>query len=133
MTFELWVLFASIVLGFLHIILQAHGSNQDRGFQWNLGPRDDNPPLSANSGRLARALVNYLETYPFFVAALLLALAVRAEGSLTQLGAALYLGGRIVYLPLYAYGVSYARTAAWNVATLGIILILVAIVIAARA
>jgi uncharacterized MAPEG superfamily protein len=131
MTFELWTLAAAIVLGFLHILLQAHSSNIERGFQWNVGARDDVlPPLTGQAGRLERALRNFGETFPLFAASVLLAVAIGANNLLTELGAGFYIGGRVVYLPLYAYGVRYLRSAAWNIATLGIILVLAGVVTA---
>ena len=36
------------------------------------------------------------------------------------MGVILYLGGRIAYLPLYAFGVFLVRSLAWNVALAGI-------------
>jgi uncharacterized MAPEG superfamily protein len=133
MTLELWILVAAIVLGLLHILLQAHSANVERGLRWNVGPRDDAPPpLTAQAGRLERALKNYLETFPLFAAVVLVAAAIDASNMFTQIGAAFYLGGRVVYIPLYAFGVPVIRSLAWNIATLGIILILTGIVIAAN-
>jgi uncharacterized MAPEG superfamily protein len=41
--------------------------------------------------------------------------------------AALFLG-RVAYLPLYASGVPLVRSLAWNVATLGLVLVVVRLV-----
>jgi uncharacterized MAPEG superfamily protein len=132
MTFELWILLAAIVLGFLHILLQAHSASLVRGLHWNAGPRDEAmPPLPGQAGRLERALRNYLESFPFFAATVLVAAAAGTHNMFTELGAGLYLAGRVAYLPLYAFGVRYIRSLAWNVATLGIILIMTGIVVAA--
>ena len=129
MTTELWLLVAAILLGFAHIILQAHSMNMQRGLRWNAGPRDEIlPPLTGIAGRLYRAQRNFLETFPLFAAAVLIADAAGVHNDLTVWGAWLYVLGRIVYLPLYAFGVSYVRSLVWNVAVLGIFLILFAIV-----
>ena len=45
----------------------------------------------------------------------------RPDG-LADVGAALYLVGRALYLPLYAAGIPRLRTVAWQIATLGIVL-----------
>ena len=45
---------------------------------------------------------------------------VGRENSSTALGAALYLGGRVVYLPLYALGIPVVRTLAFVVALVGL-------------
>jgi len=128
MTTELWVLVGCILLGFVHIVLQAQSMNMQRGYRWNAGPRDEIlPPLSGIAGRLNRALRNYLETFPLFAAAVLVAATANIHNGLTLWGVWLYVLGRIAYLPLYAFGVRYVRSLAWNVAVLGIFLILAGI------
>ena len=128
MTTELWLLVAAILLGFVHIVLQAHSMNLQRGIRWNAGPRDEVlPPLTGVAGRLNRALRNFLETFPLFAAAVLIAGMANIHDGLTLWGAWLYVLARIVYLPLYAFGVRYVRSLVWNVAVLGIFLILAGI------
>jgi uncharacterized MAPEG superfamily protein len=47
---------------------------------------------------------------------------------MTVWGAQLYFWARVLYVPLYAFGIPLIRSVAWNVAALGIILILLALV-----
>ena len=47
---------------------------------------------------------------------------------MTEWGAQVYFWARVVYLPLYAAGISLLRSLVWNVATLGIVLILLSLV-----
>jgi uncharacterized MAPEG superfamily protein len=120
---EIVVLGWSVVLLLAQIILQAV-STYDLG-PYLLGPRDDNR-RSGNvmAGRLKRALENLLETYPAFVA-LALALALTGKtGGIAATGAWLWLAARIVYVPLYAFGVPAARTLAWTVSIVGILMML---------
>jgi uncharacterized MAPEG superfamily protein len=125
MTTELWLLVAAVLLGFAQIILQAQSMNMQRGYRWNAGPRDEVlAPLTGVAGRLNRALRNFLESFPLFAAAVLVAAVANIHNGLTLWGAWLYVLGRIVYVPLYAFGVRYVRSLAWNVAVLGIFLIL---------
>src|SRR6266566_10149302 len=129
MTTELWLLIAAVLLGFVQIVLQAQSMNIQRGYRWNAGPRDEVlPPLTGVAGRLHRALRNFLETFPLFAAAVLIAGITNIHNGLTLWGAWLYVLGRIVYLPLYAFGVRYVRSLAWNVAAAGIFLVLAGIV-----
>lgn len=51
----------------------------------------------------------------------------QAGGWLSEAGAVLYLGGRILFLPLYAFGVPWIRTFSWNAATAGLVMVMVAI------
>ncbi len=86
------------------------------------------PPLTGVAGRLERALRNFLETFPVFVAAVLVVHVMGREGSLSAWGAVLYVAARLVYLPLYAAGVPLVRSLVWNVASVGIVLLLLAAV-----
>lgn len=43
------------------------------------------------------------------------------------MGATLYLGGRLLFVPLYVAGIPLVRSMVWNVATMGILLILAGI------
>ncbi len=134
MTVELWCLVAAIIIGFVHIILQAHTMNMQRSLEWNAGPRDEVlPPLTGVAGRLERALKNYLETFVFFVAAVLAAQAANVHNSLIVWGAVLYVTARVIYIPLYALGVRYIRSIAWGAATTGIFLILIGLISAGLA
>ena len=47
---------------------------------------------------------------------------------MTEWGAQLYFWARVLYVPLYAVGLPLVRSLVWNVATLGIILLLLALV-----
>lgn len=68
-----------------------------------------------------------METFPLF-AAILVANAIGRHGWMTSWGAQLYFWGRVAYLPLYAIGVPLVRSIAWNVASVGIILVLLGMV-----
>ncbi len=128
MTSELRLLAFSIVLGFVHIVLASHAKSFVYGYRWSAGARDDAmPPLKRVAGRLERALKNFSETFPLFAAAVLITHVAGRHGVLTVLGAQLYFWGRLAYLPLYAFGVPLVRSLVWNVATIGIALILLAL------
>jgi uncharacterized MAPEG superfamily protein len=130
MTTELTMLALSIVLGIVQIVLSAQTKNLQTGYRWAVGSRDEpRPPLTAMAGRLERALQNFLETFPLFAAAVLIVHAVGRHDWMTIWGAQLYFWGRLAYLPLYAFGVFLVRSLAWNVATIGIMLILLSLVI----
>ena len=126
MSIELYVLCLSIVLGLVHVVLASHSASLQRGYKWTASPRDEPlPPLTGVAGRLARALANFLETFAFFAVLVLVAHVTGSYGALSKWGVLLYLAGRVAYLPLYAMGVYLVRSLAWNVATVGIFLLLV--------
>jgi uncharacterized MAPEG superfamily protein len=129
MTIELEMLALCVVLGLVQIVLAAHAASLQRGYMWTASSRDTPmTPLTGVAGRLERALRNYLETFPLFAAAVLIAHVAGRHGSMTEWGVHLYFWGRIAYLALYAGGVFLVRSLVWNVATAGILLVLLALV-----
>lgn len=128
MTIELQLLGWTLVLALVQIMLPAHFRNRETGVGYNAGPRDDpGPPIGRITGRLQRALRNLFETLPLFAAAILIAHVGGREGTLTALGAWLYLIARVIYLPLYVAGIPYLRSLVWLVSMAGLILVLLAI------
>ena len=126
MSVEQQLLGWSVALLLGHIAAQGALVAPIRGAAYNAGPRDDGqPPLGKYPGRAVRALENFKETYPAFIA-LALALAVTAKtGGNGALGAWLWFGGRVAYLPLYLLGAPWVRTLAWSVSLVGLILMLI--------
>ena len=78
------------------------------------------PPLSPVAERLKRAQDNLFETLPIFIAAVLIAHVAGRETSHTALGAQIYLGARVLYVPLYAFGVPTLRSLVWIVSIVGL-------------
>ncbi|WP_271143899.1 MAPEG family protein [Brevundimonas sp. NIBR10] len=108
---ELLILALAAVLLMVHIFAAAHLKTKQYGVDWNMGARDDVlVPLNPGAGRLVRAQSNYLETLPIAVIALL-GVVVSGRGDLwTAIGGWIWLGARLVYLPVYAAGIPKVRT-----------------------
>ncbi len=123
---ELVLLGWSTVLLVAALMLQGQLATRELGVGWNAGPRDgDDVPQGKLAGRAQRALDNFKETYPAFVAlALGLAVADRT-GGIGATGAILWFVARLVYHPLYLLGVPYLRSIAWLAAMLGLLLMLI--------
>ncbi|MBO0765264.1 MAG: MAPEG family protein [Hyphomicrobiaceae bacterium] len=129
MTIEFKMLALSVVLGLVQIVLASHAASLQRGYLWTASARDEpKPALTGVAGRLQRALQNFLETFPLFAAAVLMAHAAGRHGWMTEWGAQLYFWARLVYLGLYAAGVFLVRSLIWNIAVLGIGLLLLALI-----
>lgn len=125
MTTELMVLGWSIVLFVVHMAVQAAPALRDQGLVFNAGPRDDPKPLGKIGGRARRAFDNFKETYPIFIA-LALGLAVTGRsGGEAATGAWVWFVARIVYLPLYVFGVPWLRTVAFGASAAGLVMMLV--------
>ena len=121
---ELVVLTWGCILAFVHIFAAVQAKTRQYGTKWNMGARDEElPPINPVAGRLARAQANFFETFPIFLAAVILALTLGSTDG-TRLGAWLWLGGRVAYLPLYALGIPVVRSLAWVVSLVGIVMVL---------
>jgi len=128
MSIELTLLAASIVVGIVHIVIVSHLQSWRRGYHWTASSREQSgAPLTGVAGRVERALKNYGETFPFFVAAILIITATGTHNWLTVGGANLYFWGRLVYAFLYAADFPLARSITWNIPTIGIVMIVAAL------
>jgi len=113
------------ILAIAHLFAAVRVKTRQYGTKWNMGPRDEElPPPEPIVGRLARAQANFFETFPVFAAAVLIVSVAHLTDRWTAIGAWMWLGARIVYLPLYAFGVRGLRSLAWVVALAGIVLVL---------
>ena len=128
MNIELTLLVASIFVGIVHIVIVAHLQSWRRGYRWTASSREQpGAPLTGVAGRVERALKNYAETFPFFVAAILITTATGTHNWLTVWGANLYFWGRLIYAFLYAADFPMARSIIWNIPTIGIVMIVAAL------
>lgn len=123
MTWELYALLAAVVLGLVHLSAASFSFRAQVGNRYAVGPRDEGLVPRGIAARLYRAHANFLETFAYFAACVLLVRLLDASGTLSQLGCALYVGGRALFLPLYAAGIPWLRILSWNVATLGLVLV----------
>jgi len=120
MAIELKLLGWSVVLGLLYVFVAAGLATQQRGLKWNASNRDGEPkPLTGVAARAGRANHNFLETFPFFAAAVLAV--TLANTAHTALGSELYFWARAAYLPIYLIGIPYLRTLVWAVSLWGLL------------
>lgn len=118
---ELLVLALSVVLLFVHIAFQGILATREKGRDWNAGPRDgDAPPKGAMAGRAQRALDNYKETWPAYIALTIALVITSRTGGAAETGAWLWFGARVIYLPLYLFGVPYIRSLVWIAGVFGL-------------
>ncbi|UQV18982.1 MAPEG family protein [Brevundimonas albigilva] len=128
MTTELTYLAVTLILALVQVFLPAGARTVEFGSKWNAGPRDQTPAAKTPlTGRLERAQANLYETLPLFIGAVLIAHVAGRNGALTAWGTALYFWARVVYVPLYAFGVPYVRSLAWTVSFAGLVMILAAL------
>ena len=81
--------------------------------------RDKTTENSILAQRAIRALKNLLETFPIFVGLTLLSIIKDIDNSSI---AFLWLMSRVIYVPVYIYGINYLRTALWAVSLICLML-----------
>ncbi|WP_184719064.1 MAPEG family protein [Caulobacter sp.] len=129
MAFELQMVAVAVLIGIVNLLWAAAAAQPQRGLKWNTGPRDQKIELAGMAGRLERAFANFRETFPFFVALVLIDYLGGRLGEITTQGALIYVIARAVYVPLYAFGVPYVRSLAWLASLIGILMLLAALVV----
>jgi uncharacterized MAPEG superfamily protein len=129
MTTELRLLVASVILGLVQLIAASHLISFQHGYRWTAASRDEPvPPLRGLASRVDQATTNFLESFPFFAALVLVAHFTNHYGLLTLWGAHLYFWARLGYLLTAVLGYGLIRSAIfWNAALTGMVLYLVAL------
>jgi uncharacterized MAPEG superfamily protein len=122
---ELTCLELSVALWLVHVLLQATVGNVELPFGYLFTSRDK--PAAASGllfGRATRALANYVENLTPFVAVALALIVTQRTGGSGALGATIWVLARIVYIPVYMFGIVYARTAVWAISIIGLLMML---------
>ena len=118
---EILILAWAAVLLLVHIFAAVRVKTAQYGTEWNMGARDETmPPLNPVAGRLERARDNFMETLPIAIVALIGVVIAGRTSSMTALGGWIWLGARVVYLPLYWAGVPKVRTLVFLVSIVGL-------------
>ena len=122
---ELTCLELSVVLWLVHVLVQATVGNVELPFGYLFTSRDK-PAASSGLlfGRATRALANYVENLSPFVAVALALIVTQRTGGSGALGATIWILARIVYIPIYLFGVVYARTLVWAISIVGLVMML---------
>ncbi len=122
---ELQMLFCAMALGLAQLLIATLAAVGTRGLPWAAGPRDEaGAPFGKIAGRLDRAYWNFLETFPFFAAAVLLIHALDKSTATSSLGAQIYVWARLLYIPAYVIGVPFLRTLIWAASFAGIVMVM---------
>ncbi|MDB5644801.1 MAPEG family protein [Methylobacterium sp.] len=126
MPVEIRLLAWSCLLGLVHVIAaSASGLQQRGGLDWASGNREGRTPeVTGAASRLERASKNFFETFPIFAALVLACVATGRHNTAVVLGAYLYFFARLIYLPVYGFGIPKIRSIIWGVAIVGILFVM---------
>lgn len=117
------LLVAAVFLNFLMVLsasLWRAKAWTPAGMLYATGPRDVAVEPTDYAARCDRAAKNMSENLLFFAALVLAAYAAGRQGTAVDTGAAVFLGARVVYWPLYLSGLPWVRTGAWAVGVGGL-------------
>jgi len=123
MSFELEMVVGSVLILFGLLMFQGTLVPLNQGFGWGLGSRDGDPDYTDMQGRTRRTVANHIEGMLLFIPLVMIVEMAALSTQLTQIGAAIYLAGRLGFVPLYLFGVSYLRSLFWGIAILGTVLV----------
>lgn len=103
---ELTVFLVVILLAIVHLVATVLVNVPQYGLAKLFGPRDQlDPVLNRYAQRLERANNNFKETAPLALALPIMVQVTGQQGDLSAAGAWTYLGARLVYIPIYIFGV----------------------------
>ncbi len=125
MAMELYILFAAVVLGLVHVSADSFSFKAQVGNEYTVGPRDEEIQREKVAGRLHRAARNYTENLVMFGCMVFLLHAADELGRLSLIGAWMWIAGRVAYLFAYASGIPWVRTICWQVAAVGLVLLMI--------
>ena len=114
----------SVALFIAMVVVQSMLGVKAHGLGPLAGARDGMNDDNVMSQRAKRANQNMIEGLVMFAPLVLAAAHLGLLNDKTTLGAMLFFWGRLVYAPLYWFGVPWLRTLAWGVSLVGIIIIL---------
>ena len=97
MSIEIQMLVWSMLLGLVHVFAPSTLITRERGIGWNASARDQPMPApSPLAGRLQRAQSNFMETFPFFAAAVLAVVLTQRQDGMTAVAVQLYFWARLI-------------------------------------
>lgn len=127
MTTALTLLLWSVALYAVYLFTQIGLAHSAYGLDHLFQPRDVAPPPNLRAERAKRALANFLETFPVLIALLVVAhFAAPGDGVVFWAGL-VWFAARLVYLPLYIFGIVVVRSLVWIVSLLALIAIFLGI------
>ncbi|MEQ8586455.1 MAG: MAPEG family protein [Thalassobaculaceae bacterium] len=126
---EMRVLAWSGLLAVAQLVLLAVYANRQLSPRYLASARDEPRPLSGIPARLQRAFHNQIEGLVLFGVAAVVVTSAGLSSAVTEACALAYIAARVVYVPLYWFGVPWLRTLVWAVGFLATVIMLLTVVL----
>ncbi|WP_281685469.1 MAPEG family protein [Thalassobaculum salexigens] len=127
--FEIRVLAWSGLLAAGQLVLLAVYANLQLGPRYLASARDEPRQLTGMAARLQRAFQNQIEGLVLFSAAAVAVTFSGTSAAMTEACALAYIVARVVYVPLYWFGVPWLRTVVWAVGFFATVIMLASVVL----
>jgi len=124
MSIELTLLIWSTVVALIYVTTQSFLFKAQVGNYYTVTARDDEKEPTGLAARANRALRNFVETYPIFIALVVAVEFLQVSNGFSAIGAHIYFWARVLFLPAYLIGTPYVRTFIWKFSALGLVLMM---------
>ena len=125
---ELNLLVWSVALCVLQMLIAVITAQGQVGLPPLVGNREGFPELKGLAGRASRAHQNMVTNMVLFAVLVLVAAVSGKANAMTALGAQLFFWARLAYAVIYLIGIPWARTIAWAISIVGLVLIFLQVV-----
>lgn len=133
MSVELQALLGVTAILFVLIVINGAATPLAYGFKFGLGNRDGEVAPNAFLDRSKRTLDNHIEGMLLFAPLVLAIELLNLGDGQTQLGAMIFLIARALFAIIYLVGVPVARSVAWGIGIVGIVMTAIPVIQAAFA
>jgi uncharacterized MAPEG superfamily protein len=125
---ELNLLVWSVALCVLQMLIAVITAQGQVGLPPLVGNREGFPELKGVAGRASRGYVNMVANLVLFASLALVVAVTGKSNAMTALGAQLFFWARLAYAIIYLIGIPWARTIAWAISMVGLVLIFIQVV-----
>ena len=128
MSIDIKMLLWSTALTLIQMLVAVIGAQLQVGLPTLAGNRENLPMMAGWAGRAERAHRNMLQNLVMLAVLVLVANVTGKANATTALGAELFFWSRLAYTLIYWVGIPWARTAAWGLSIVGLVMIFVQLI-----
>ena len=123
MTTELLCLVVNALWGAVLVFVEVLAKTKSAGVAWNAGNREREPDVAPWVQRTGRALSNHKENFPLFATGVLVVHLTGRADRWSALACIVYVVARVVHALLYMAGITRARSLAFGVGLVAVVVL----------